>query len=339
MRNMKINPFNRPKFGWFFLLLFCVNFSCSEEKEPSIEVPAPVIKINNVTVSEIDIEWSTVDDAVAYEIDVALDVDFENVLGDYDAVREEGSQLLIQNLKPSTSYFIRIRAVLSDGTKSTNSNIEDIATSEYKVCENSSDYEFKEKDGIVKVEFENADFGPGWELETGDDHTTGLGYMVWKGSDFFSKPSSDLVTYKLNISTPGTYKFVWNSAVTIGTSGTESNDTWLRFANANDFYAKKGNEIVYPKGTGKTPNPEGASSDGWFKIYRSGNDLDFKWQARTSDSDPHEIYVEFSEAKTYEMQISARSKGHGIDKFVLHLETLNQSTATNSEVNSEIICL
>ena len=326
------------KYGWFYMLLISANFSCSEEKEPSISVPAPVLKINNATVSEIDIEWSVIEDAVAYEIDVALDINFENILSDYDAVREENSQLLVENLKPSTTYFIRVRAVDLDGRISENSNVVETSTAEYKVCESSSNYQFKEKEGIIKVEFEDAEFGPGWELEVGNEKTSGIGYMVWTGSDFFSKPSNDLVSYELNISTPGTYSFIWNSAVTIGTSGTESNDTWLRFPDANDFYAKKGSEIVYPKGTGKTPNPEGASSDGWFKIYRSGNDLDFKWQARTSDSDPHEIYVEFSETKTYDMQISARSKGHGIDKFALHLESLNQSVATSADF-SEIICL
>ena len=97
--------------------------------------------------------------------------------------------------------------------------------------------------------------------------------------------------------------------------------------------------IVYPKGTGKTPNPEGASEDGWFKIYRSGNDLDFKWQARTSDRDPHDIYVEFAQAKRYTMEISARSKAHGIDKFVLFLSSIDQSTATGTAAFSEIICL
>ncbi len=188
------------------------------------------------------------------------------------------------------------------------------------------------------MEFEDAVFGTCWELIPGNDRTSGQGYMVWQLDNYFSKPSNDLVTYHLKISTPGTYKFLWYSAVTLGSSGTEHNDTWLRFHDANDFFAKKGNEVIYPKGTGKMPNPEGASVDGWFKIYRSGNDLDFKWQARTSDRDSHEIYVTFSEASTYEMQISARSNGHGIDKFVLFLETLSESEVTGMAAFSEVVC-
>lgn len=211
-------------------------------------------------------------------------------------------------------------------------------TTEPKLCNDYSDYVFKEKDGIVKVEFEDAVFGTGWQLVTGHSKTTGRGYMKWTGSDYFSKPGSDLVTYSIRIFTPGTYRFVWYSSVTTGDNGTEHNDTWLRFPDAADYYAAKGSEKVYPKGTGKSPNPGGASADGWFKVYRSGNDLDFKWQARTYDHDPHQIYVQFSEPKTYTMEVSARSNGHGLDKFVLYLESNSESVATKADF-SKIECL
>ena len=75
--------------------------------------------------------------------------------------------------------------------------------------------------------------------------------------------------------------------------------------------------FVGPNGSGKTPNPAGSSKDGWFKIYRGGSDLSFKWQSSTSDNDGHDIYVEFDTAGVYTMEISARSSGHAIDQFVL----------------------
>ena len=67
--------------------------------------------------------------------------------------------------------------------------------------------------------------------------------------------------------------FLWKSSFRQGDNGTEHNDSWLRFPNASDFFGEKASNgsIVYPNGSGKEPNPEGSSSDGWFKIYRSGD--------------------------------------------------------------------
>ncbi|PWJ39174.1 hypothetical protein [Sediminitomix flava] len=189
-----------------------------------------------------------------------------------------------------------------------------------KACSDLSQYLFQEQDSLILAEFEDAIFeGEDWKLVK-SDQTTGSGYMVWQGDDFLGNPGNGLATFKLNINNVGTYRFIWNSAVTKGDNGTEHNDTWLRFADASDFYGKKNGQRVYPKGTGKSPNPNGSSKDGWFKIYRSGNDLDFKWQAKTSDNDGRDIYVVFDEPGTYLMEIAARSSWHGIDKFMLFQE-------------------
>ncbi|MFY0652816.1 MAG: fibronectin type III domain-containing protein [Cyclobacteriaceae bacterium] len=327
------------KYYWIVLLLVIVNFSCSEDNEPAGTVSGPEVTVTATTPDQIEVEWTAIDGVEAYEIDVALDADFDDVLSDYDAVKVRQTELIIEDLKASTTYFIRVRGLFSNGVASENSNTLEAATANPLLCDDYSDYVFNEKDGIVKVEFEDAEFGPGWELQPGNGKTSGRGYMVWTMADYFSGPSSDLVTYNIKVSTPGTYQFIWNSAVTKGSDGTEHNDTWLKFPAADDFYGDKGGAIVYPKGSGKTPNPEGASKDGWFKVYRSGNDVDFKWQSRTSDNDPHEIYVRFDEAKIYTMQISARSNGHGIDKFALFLESLSQSNLTGLAEFSEITCL
>ncbi|MDV7138778.1 hypothetical protein R3X28_07815 [Maribacter sp. TH_r10] len=195
---------------------------------------------------------------------------------------------------------------------------------------------YNEADGIVSIEFESAQFGDNWELKSEGNNYTGEGYMVWTGDQFLGNPGNGLATFKINITTPGTYRFEWRSSVTIGDLGTEHNDTWLRFADADDYYGEKDESRVYPSGTGKTPNPNGSSKDGWFKIYRSGNDLDFKWSTSTSDNDAHKIYVTFNSAKTYTMEVSARSSGHAIDKFVLFKDpwTLNEATSANNTMSS-----
>ena len=209
-------------------------------------------------------------------------------------------------------------------------------------CSNPGDAEFLEENGLVVVEFENNSFPGNWDFRTNVSDFQGSGFMVWTGSQSFNNPGNGLVRFKIRIQNPGTYRFIWRSAVTIGDNGTEHNDTWLRFNDADDFFGRKSSNgnIVYPRGTGKTPNPNGSSKDGWFKIYRSGNNLGFKWQSSTSDNDGHNIFVTFNSPGVYTMEVSARSSGHAIDRFVLFDEddySPNQATSESNPV-SEVNC-
>lgn len=217
---------------------------------------------------------------------------------------------------------------------------EEETETESSACENPLDQVYNEKDGLILVEFENAQFSEDWVLKSDGDSHTGDGYMVWEGSQHLGTPGNGTATYKIKIQNAGTYQFIWHSAVKTGDNGTDHNDTWLRFADATDFYAAKGDgsSTVYPKGTGKTPNPEGATADGWFKIYRSGNDLDFKWQSSTFDNNGHDIFVQFDNPGTYLMEISARSSGHGIDKFLLFNDSITKGDAIASTELSGISC-
>lgn len=207
-----------------------------------------------------------------------------------------------------------------------------------EACNNPANYIFAEKDGFVKVEIEDAVLPENWKLETSNS-ASGKGYAVWTGDQSLGQPGKGLIEYKLAIKTPGTYRFLWNTAVTIGNQSSEHNDSWLKFPDATNYYGEKNGSRVYPKGSGQTPNPNGSSADGWFKIYRSGSDLDFKWQAATSDNDSHNIYVEFATAGTYTMQVSARSTGHGIDQFMLFQEdTYSLNDAKEITTFSEVSC-
>ena len=212
--------------------------------------------------------------------------------------------------------------------------------SEASNCTDPTSFVFQETNALLMIEFEDGAFenGSQWAFIE-DGQVSGGAYAVWEGNDLFNAPGSGLVTFQLNIQNPGVYRFSWKSAVTIGNNGTEHNDSWIRFPDAADFYGEKNGSKVYPKDTGKTPNPNGASKEGWFKAYRSGNDLGFKWMARTSDNDAHDIYVEFETAGEYTMEVSGRSSGHGIDQFVLFQEavyTKNEATAVTNF--SSIVC-
>ena len=241
----------------------------------------------------------------------------------------------------TTSPLLTLLIILLFSCSSDNDNTgknPDTGNPGSQTCDDPTSFIFNEKDNFVLVEFENNEFPSEWELKTSNS-ATGKGYHVWAGNQSLGTPGNGLVEFKLNINNPGIYRFLWNSAVTTGTNGSDHNDSWLRFPDADDFYGEKDGSKIYPKGTGKTPNPNGSSADGWFKVYRSGNDLDFKWQAATSDNDAHKIYVEFKNAGVYKMQVSARSSGHGIDKFMLFNEAnYSQNEATQKTTFSEITC-
>ena len=187
---------------------------------------------------------------------------------------------------------------------------------------------FEESDGIISIEFENNDFPDGWKLKTDVANVSGQGYMQWEGSPSLSNPGNGKVTFPLKITNTGTYRFIWRSSFRKGSNGTEHNDTWLRFPDAKDFFGENSSgSKVYPSGVGKSPNPHGASKDGWFKIYRSGNNNDFNWQARTSDNDAHDIYVIFDSPGVFLLEVSARSDFHGIDRMLLFKENISQNDA------------
>lgn len=200
---------------------------------------------------------------------------------------------------------------------------------------NTADY--LEIDGIVVIEAEKDSLPDGWNLETEIPEFTGNGYIVWRGEDSFGDPGNGLISYSVHISTPGTYRFNWRSRITIGNNFTEHNDNWLKIPDADDFFARKANgEIVYPHGSGKTPNPEGAGSDGWFKAYMNTVGS-WKWDANTFDNDPHQIYTTFEQEGTYTILVSGRSNGHGIDRMVLSHSVISDEEAQDL-ANNESIC-
>ena len=197
---------------------------------------------------------------------------------------------------------------------------------------------YNEKDGLVRVDIVNTSkTANGWRAETRFPGYEGDNYLVWTGADSFNEPGKGIITFSVKITNPGTYQFVWSSRITAGDSNTEHNDSWLRIK-GDDFYGEKANVgiRVYPKGSGKTPNPEGSSKDGWLKIYM--NRLrEWFWRSSTNDNDPFNIFVKFDKEGVYDVEISGRSKSHAIDQFVL-FKTDKSLTAAQNTPLSEITC-
>ena len=94
-------------------------------------VPTTVSK----TGSSIDVSWSSVSGATGYELDVATDAGFLNLVSGYSSLPVASTSKSITGLTSGTSYFIRVRSVnatscisasstaLNDTTPSSNVNI------------------------------------------------------------------------------------------------------------------------------------------------------------------------------------------------------------------------
>src|SRR5690606_17656212 len=111
----------------------------------------------------------------------------------------------------------------------------------------------------------------GWALRKEKSGYTGDGYLVWEGSDNMSAPGKGLLTYKIQINKAGIYRLQWHNTITVGSESSEHNDSWVRFPDADDFFASKLNlqSRLYPKGSGKTPVVDGAGANGWLKVHTS----------------------------------------------------------------------
>lgn len=181
---------------------------------------------------------------------------------------------------------------------------------------------YQESGGVVIIEIESAINYGAWELDTTRVGYTGQGYLRYAGPNFYNTPGNSLLKFEVVIAKTGKYRFQWHSLIATGQSNTEHNDSWLRFNDASDFYGEKSGQKVWPKGVGRTPNPEGSSADGWLKIYQNSLN-NWTWSTRTSDRDPHEIYVEFDSVGVYTIEISGRSTGHAINRLALYHSEAN----------------
>ena len=82
-----------------------------------------------------------------------------------------------------------------------------------------------------------------------DDEFNGDGYLFYNGSDFFQDGGNSLIEYSVNITSPGVYRFVYASAIGLmNVPGTEHNDAWVKFPDADAFYGYKAasNSVAIP---------------------------------------------------------------------------------------------
>ncbi|WP_232731950.1 T9SS type A sorting domain-containing protein, partial [Confluentibacter lentus] len=189
----------------------------------------------------------------------------------------------------------------------------------------SSNCFYEETNNILVIEAEDIDTDGLWDIKNNVTGFSGSGYLEWGNGEFFTTPGNGEFSAKIKINNTGVYKFQWRTKVGAGTSSTDENDSWLRFPDADDFFGQDGSSIIYPTGSGKTPNPEGAGSAGWFKVYSNGT-TNWTWSTLVSDNDGHEVFVRFDSPGIYTMEISARSEFHLLDRIVLSKSIVSNPT-------------
>lgn len=167
----------------------------------------------------------------------------------------------------SGNYSVILTVTDDDGKESSSTEFISVTEEPSSSCDGAS---HEEKNGMVVVEIESVSPASGWTQENSVTGYTGESYFRWTGGDRFNPPGSGTLTYKIKINTPGKYRFQWRSKVGHGTNSTEANDSWLKIPDADDFYGVQGGDIVRPKGICTNDCPEGAGSNGWFKVYLSG---------------------------------------------------------------------
>lgn len=195
---------------------------------------------------------------------------------------------------------------------------------------------FEEQDGIVVVEVESGNFPSGWRNETGSVGTgfTGSSFAAYRGENLFNSPGGNVIEYTIRINTPGEYRFQWRNRIGIidpAQPTTEHNDSFLSILGTanNGFFARRGSSVIFPRGSGLTPNPQGSSGNRYFKVNTTS--LGWNWTSFTNDGNGHIIYARFDTPGDYTLRIAGRSNGHLIDRFVLFDESrVSFASATNT---------
>ncbi|MEM6632636.1 MAG: malectin domain-containing carbohydrate-binding protein [Bacteroidota bacterium] len=195
---------------------------------------------------------------------------------------------------------------------------------------------FIEENGLVLIETETdfVETPSGWNLETGTPT-----FLV-ASTNHFGNTNGQTLTYNVQITTPGVYRFNMKSEFQ-GSISTEENDSWFKIDNTTDvhFFCVEGGALTgtqqfldilngtntakilyYPAGNalGRPDHGnENPGNSGFFKSFRGGNQGN-KWQASTIDNNGFPIYAYFPNAGTFSLQMSERSAGHKVDKITLY---------------------
>eukprot|EP01104_Vermistella_antarctica_P017936 TRINITY_DN6495_c0_g1_i1.p1 TRINITY_DN6495_c0_g1~~TRINITY_DN6495_c0_g1_i1.p1 ORF type:complete len:405 (+),score=122.49 TRINITY_DN6495_c0_g1_i1:121-1215(+) len=218
---------------------------------------------------------------------------------------------------------------------------------------------FRTKNNKVVIQAESLSLVDDWETASSIAGSTGNGYIEWTGPSVNSRITTGIINTQIRVDKAGTYRIQWRSFVGEGTNPTEHNDGWLNFPDAEEFFGYRDTDdntqtLVYPKplcedqtflnqvmqrpGVTLAKCSNGASDQGFFKVYRHGAIDDWVWNTCTSDSDCHYLGVTFSAPGVYTMQVAARADFYLIDRIVIYkIDSVDSAVATDLD-HSETKC-
>lgn len=168
---------------------------------------------------------------------------------------------------------------------------------------------FVESGGFVIIEMEHTALPSAWGAYPGR-LSLGDGYIQYNGNNSLGSPNlSTVITYQVEITNPGTYRFAWRSQNGYTAAKfDQENDSWLQIF-ADDFYGVE---------NGNTHDALGEyvkfyiNSLGAWKFFGQGEHGGIINQA---------IYATFDEPGVYDIKVAGRSKGHVIDRMALFIPT------------------
>ncbi|OJJ18758.1 hypothetical protein BKI52_24470 [marine bacterium AO1-C] len=111
---------------FIIILIYWVTGCKSFEKEFILPLPKAQTA-NQVTAVGFSAQWSEVRGASNYEVDVALDQEFTQIVANYQNRQVEATELVVNGLEANTVYFYRVRAKISNQI-SKNSNVIEVTT-------------------------------------------------------------------------------------------------------------------------------------------------------------------------------------------------------------------
>jgi hypothetical protein len=163
----------------------------------------------------------------------------------------------------------------------------------------------------VTIEAEALQIVGAWSRRD-DGSASGGTYVEWEGlsREANNGAPADVINTTFNISSPGTYRFIWAMRQPGDVASDKANDSWLNFPDADRFGPVSG-----------------GTYGGFVKIF--GNSKDgFGWSAKADHNHvKSDVAIEFGSAGQYTMQIGGRSHGHQIDKIVIYRDSISQADA------------
>jgi hypothetical protein len=158
---------------------------------------------------------------------------------------------------------------------------------------------FCEEGGLVAMQIESVPLAGDWVFESTIPSYTGSGYYRWNGADQFMNPGQGILTFNIEITTPGDYEMYWRNYHDDPDPG-EENDTWLRVDGSQ-----------------------------WEKCYSS---VINQWNWHTQIDGPTFDYppVFTLSAGSHTLEVSGRSHNFRIDRIHLALDTVANPKSPSS---------